>query len=606
MSRTQEQYCAHTEYFHRIPDILRIQMSALIVAYQISRAPPRTSTQGTEHSRQVKRGAGVEIGYWMVPDGCGPHNGQGWAEWQILYLGVLNGAGEGETPLRQEITRMSSPLQNASSSTFDTSILTLQADLSSGLTLLTTAPTANEFLRATEGPFAELKELVMQHTSIANRPRFQPLAPPEKILKEIVQKIWGHSSVQTVDDIGEILENGHVTDDLSLEAGIDSQEAARLRKSHQEAVEKHYPDCAAEANAFYEKVLIHCGDIVLSKDERDAKPNEGLYLLQKVTGKYAAQLAALSTIHPIGVAVVGFIADDTLSPRDSTIAFTSSPMIAEMVKAMGLPLAEDAALAMRNFYDGIKAFRGMSDFSSQSAQAEIAAETSFIILEHLTTPTSEVFGASGLMKSIVMQAKQSVHFSDDLDRYLGNTTVKSEVECDAEDVDYHTPLLKMKEGLSTIDRAYGAHTVRRTDCAGKLKAMIQEATGIMDLGHNWRGVNILLFLLEHRLRFAGWHRSVRRLNRGLPCDWTPRETARCMLQFDHEDPVQTLRVEHMTDDEYLKREVLHYAPDGNGNISKYALPQNEVRRAVGKTAIILASSHKRKGSTPDPTTVSME
>ncbi|KAF8313030.1 uncharacterized protein EI90DRAFT_3294597 [Cantharellus anzutake] len=349
MSRTQEQYCAHTEYFHRIPDILRIQMSALIVAYQISWAPPRTSTQGTEHSRQVKRGAGVEIGYWMVPDGCGPHNGQGWAEWQILYSGVLNGAGEGETV----------GIQAATFITFDASILTLQADFSSGLTLLTTAPTANEFLRATEGPFAELKELVMQHTSIANRPRFQPLAPPEKILKEIVQKIWGHSSVQTVDDIGEILENGHVTDDLSLEVfleaciagyakkrerspqevmkrfrlhnpseagqtawqawlklhpGIDSQEAARLHKSHQEAVEKHYPDCAAEVNAFYEKVLIHCGDIVLSKDERDAKPNEGLYLLQKVTGKYAAQLAALSTIHPIGVAVVGFIADDTLSP----------------------------------------------------------------------------------------------------------------------------------------------------------------------------------------------------------------------------------------------------------------------------------------------------
>jgi hypothetical protein len=54
---------------------------------------------------------------------------------------------------------------------------------------------------------------------------------------------------------------------------------------------------------------------------------------------------------------VGFIADDKLAPQDSTIAFTSSPMIAEMVKAMGLPLTEDSALAMRNFYDGIKAFR---------------------------------------------------------------------------------------------------------------------------------------------------------------------------------------------------------------------------------------------------------
>ncbi|KAF8329586.1 uncharacterized protein EI90DRAFT_3290251 [Cantharellus anzutake] len=551
MSRTQEQYCAHTEYFHRIPDILRIQMSALIVAYQISRAPPRTSTQGTEHSRQVKRGAGVEIGYWMVPDGCGPHNGQGWAEWQILYSGVLNGAGEGETPLRQEITRMSSPLQNASSSTFDASILTLQADFSSGLTLLTTAPTANEFLRATEGPFAELKELVMQHTSIANRPRFQPLAPPEKILKEIVQKIWGHSSVQTVDDIGKILENGHVTDDLSLEvfleaciagyakkrerspqevmkrfrlhnpseagqtawqawlklhSGIDSQEAARLRKSHQEAVEKHYPDCTAEANAFYEKVLIHCGDIVLSKDERDAKPNEGLYLLQKVTG--------------------------------------NSLMIMEMVKAMGLPLAEDAALAMRNFYDGIKAFSPYQPdaIKQRDFRHHLGA------FNNSKMSTSEVFGASGLMKSIVTQAKQSVHFSDDLDRYLGNTTAKSEVECDAEDVDYHTPLLKMKEGLSTIDQAYGAHTVCCTDCAGKLKAMICQ----------------------------------------VKVTWSETSGTRTALQ------------------QYLKREVLHYALDGNGNVSKYALPQNEVRRAVGKTAIIPASSHKRKGSTPDPTTVSME
>ncbi|KAF8320160.1 uncharacterized protein EI90DRAFT_3132083 [Cantharellus anzutake] len=92
------------------------------------------------------------------------------------------------------------------------------------------------------------------------------------------------------------------------------------------------------------------------KDEREAQPNEGLYLLQKITGKYAAQLAALSSIHPVGVVLVGFIADDKLAPWDSTIAFTSSPMIAEMVKAMGLPLTEDSALAMRNFYNRIKAF----------------------------------------------------------------------------------------------------------------------------------------------------------------------------------------------------------------------------------------------------------
>ncbi|KAF8327873.1 uncharacterized protein EI90DRAFT_3126495 [Cantharellus anzutake] len=104
---------------------------------------------------------------------------------------------------------MSSPLQNVSSSTFDASILTLQADFSSGLTLLTTAPTANEFFRTT----------------------ISTPCPPEKILKEIVQKIWGHSSVQTV-DVGEILENGYVTDDLSLEACITGYAKKRLKLHH--------------------------------------------------------------------------------------------------------------------------------------------------------------------------------------------------------------------------------------------------------------------------------------------------------------------------------------------------------------------------------------
>jgi hypothetical protein len=73
-------------------------------------------------------------------------------------------------------------------------------------------------------------------------------------------------------------------------AGIDSQEAASLRKLQQRDIEKKYPDQAEDAKAFYDKILIHCGDLVLSKDEREAQPNKGLYLLQKITGKYAAQV----------------------------------------------------------------------------------------------------------------------------------------------------------------------------------------------------------------------------------------------------------------------------------------------------------------------------
>jgi hypothetical protein len=81
------------------------------------------------------------------------------------------------------------------------------------------------------------------------------------------------------------------------------------------------------------------------------------------------------------------------------------------------------------------------------------------------------------MKTVVMHVKQSVHFSDDLDRYLGNgtgnTAMKSEVEGDANDVDYHTPALKRKDGLALADETYGSHPQRRTECAGQLKAIIR-------------------------------------------------------------------------------------------------------------------------------------
>ncbi|KAF8324674.1 uncharacterized protein EI90DRAFT_3129608 [Cantharellus anzutake] len=390
---------------------------------------------------------------------------------------------------------MPPPLPDASGDASNASILTLRANFSNSLTLLTTAPSVNDFLKATDGPFARLRSLVGQHTSMKDMPQFQPLAPLEDVVKNIVQELWGHTSVKAVRGIGNILDEASIIDDLSFEgalfssllklfrssqhcavfmetcmatyaqkrgksprshnatdtgqtawqtwlklhSGLDSQDAASLHKSEHLEIEEKYPDRADEAKAFYDKVLVHYGDIILSKDERETQPNESLHLLQKMTGKYAAQVCALSSTHPIGVTVVGFVADETVPPEQSTVAFTSSPIMAEMVKAMGLPLTEDAALAIRNLYDGIKAF--------SPYQPDISKQRSFLChLRAFTNPdksNNEEFGASGLMKSVVATARQSVHFHDSLDKYL---TVKMEA-MDENDIDYHTPILKRKDGL---------------------------------------------------------------------------------------------------------------------------------------------------------------
>jgi len=57
------------------------------------------------------------------------------------------------------------------------------------------------------------------------------------------------------------------------------------------------------------------------------------------------------------MAVVGFIVNESIPPEQSTIASTNSPIMAEMVKVLSLPLTQDAALAMRNLHDRISAFR---------------------------------------------------------------------------------------------------------------------------------------------------------------------------------------------------------------------------------------------------------
>jgi len=69
------------------------------------------------------------------------------------------------------------------------------------------------------------------------------------------------------------------------------------------------------------------------------------------------QVTALSAYHRVGVAVVGFVVDDRLRPEDSTIAFTNSHLMSEIIRGLNLPFTEGAALAMRQLHDATLAFR---------------------------------------------------------------------------------------------------------------------------------------------------------------------------------------------------------------------------------------------------------
>lgn len=55
--------------------------------------------------------------------------------------------------------------------------------------------------------------------------------------------------------------------------------------------------------------------------------------------------------------MVGFVADDRLRPEESTIAFTNSRLMSEIIRGLDLPFTEGAALAMRQLHDATLAFR---------------------------------------------------------------------------------------------------------------------------------------------------------------------------------------------------------------------------------------------------------
>ena len=69
------------------------------------------------------------------------------------------------------------------------------------------------------------------------------------------------------------------------------------------------------------------------------------------------QVMALSAYHKVGVAVIGSIADDGLCPEESTITFTNSHIVLEIIQALNLLFMEKAAFSMRQLYDTILAFR---------------------------------------------------------------------------------------------------------------------------------------------------------------------------------------------------------------------------------------------------------
>ncbi|KAF8311914.1 uncharacterized protein EI90DRAFT_3295001, partial [Cantharellus anzutake] len=303
---------------------------------------------------------------------------------------------------------MSSPLKNtsnnasdASSDTPNASVLHLNANFTDGITVLTTAPAANDFLGEKTGLFADLRALVEKHTTMAHRASFQPLPSLENVVQDVAQHLWGHTLPKTIGTIGDIFDAISLTNDLSFEifletciaayakkcgkspqeamerfhshvpsevgqtawqawlklhSGKDSSEAGSLHKAEQLKIEEKYPERANEAKAFYDKLLVHYGDAILPKDERETRSEKGFYLLQKLTGRYAAQASMLSSIYPVGIALVGFTSDEAVPPQESTIAFTSSPFIAGLVKTLGLPFTQQAAQSMRSLYDRVSAF----------------------------------------------------------------------------------------------------------------------------------------------------------------------------------------------------------------------------------------------------------
>ncbi|KAF8309530.1 uncharacterized protein EI90DRAFT_3025057 [Cantharellus anzutake] len=403
-------------------------------------------------------------------------------------------------------------------------IFSLDVDsIPDGLTVFAANPSVNEFLQAEEGPFVRLREKMARSCGL-------------------VETLWGHTNPEKQESIGNMLDEAGITDDLQFERFLnkhgkslqevmknlwhyhpavnakagwqswlklqwtDSKEAAVQLKQELMALESQYPDRKEEAKAMYQKLLTHYADISMSKGEKEISVNEGMFLLAKSTATYTAQVTALSTYYNIGVAILGFIVDESLPPVESTIAFTSSHTVAEMVKMLQVPITQEAALAMCQLYDGLSTFRFEGERSSNKD----------VTLSHLM---NENLGEDAEMKL-------------------------EDVEVEVDEVDIHTP--QLVGSLTSADNKFGNHSQRHTQCGALLKNLIGEAVGQKTISASWGTSKIFPFLLENHLHFKNWHRGVPLLNKKLPSSWSPCKSACCIVVLTHERLEIKLEVVKMT------------------------------------------------------------
>ncbi|KAF8333040.1 uncharacterized protein EI90DRAFT_3015509 [Cantharellus anzutake] len=174
-----------------------------------------------------------------------------------------------------------------------------------------------------------------------------------------------------------------------------------------------------------------------------------------------------------------------------------------------------------------------------------------------------------------------------------------DVEVEVDEVDIHTPKL--------------AGSLIHTQCGALLKNLIGEAVGQKTIGASWGTSKIFPFLLENHLCFKNWHCGVPLLNKKLPSSWSPRESACCIVVLTHERLEIKLEVVKMTPgemlpiivskgneltpswaDEHERHEVVHYAPDRDGNILAYSLRKNDAVRSTAKVSRL----EKRKVASP--------
>ena len=174
------------------------------------------------------------------------------------------------------------------------------------------------------------------------------------------------------------------------------------------------------------------------------------------------------------------------------------------------------------------------------------------------------FTMSGLMKAIASHACRLVHFEVPEDEEAQLSPEANDDDNDDETEGY----LQVNTDLLHLNEMYGSHSSCRTQCAQTLKAMIGELSNNESTNSTltprsvanalgeplpdkvWKTAVIFTFLLENCLRIINWHRDIPWLNRKLPSEWIPCESALCMLLFNHPTPGRRIQVVKMSEGTY--------------------------------------------------------